>query len=53
MTAYELAEELDYYENDIPIVCQAAFMLKNQANKIKMLEKECAALREQINALSN
>lgn len=55
MTAYELADKLDRYGevSSLNKVWQAVKMLRQQADKIKMLEQECAAMREQLSYLES
>lgn len=55
-TAYELADELENWTDN----AEAAVMLRKQADTIadlettiKFLQEECAALRSQLNEISN
>lgn len=40
LTAYELAKELEYYEDDITVVCDAAIMLRQQQTEIEVLKEQ-------------
>lgn len=50
MNAYELAK---YLEDDFQIQEAVIDMLREQADRIKMLEKETSALRKQLIAACN
>ena len=55
MNAYELADKLENQVNmfDHPFVSDSADMLRQQADRITMLEKETNALRKQLIAACN
>jgi len=50
MNTYDLANRLEEFYSGTHIQ-KAAETLKEQADQIKMLEEECAALRKQLNEL--
>ena len=56
MTGYEVAAELENFMNSVaiqPPMVRFANYIRRQADKIKMLEQECAAMREQLSYLES
>jgi capsule polysaccharide export protein KpsE/RkpR len=51
MNAYELADEL--LRDNTQLTVKAAYMLRQQADQITMLEKETNALRKQLIAATS
>jgi capsule polysaccharide export protein KpsE/RkpR len=51
MNAYELADEL--LRDNTQLTVKAAYMLRQQADQITMLEKETNALRKQLIAVTS
>lgn len=56
MTAYEVAIELENFMDSVatqsPLIRFANY-IRRQADKIKMLEQECVAMREQLSYLES
>ena len=56
MTAYEIASNLEAFMSEVakePPMIKYANYIRKQADRIEMLNKECAAMREQLRYLES